>query len=127
MFHFHIGEHCIQITDTLLYLFKKVCFTSFPQTPFCFSSYRSKIQIHSRCADHISQLDTLTATLEFFFSSTHCLHCFKCPQVEIKKYYSPLDTQLYVCDPDINVDRYLHSIQTGIAMDAGYSSFKLSM
>lgn len=65
----HIGKHSVQITDTLLYLYKGM-FYFLPSNPLFFSSYRSKIQTHSRCADHISQLDTLTPTLEFSLEHT---------------------------------------------------------
>ena len=75
-FHFQTRVPHTDHTHISLFL-QKVCFTSFPETPFF--PQRSKVQTHSRCADHISQLDTLKRahTLEFFPPALYCMstHC----------------------------------------------------
>lgn len=72
MFHFqtHIGELSKEIMDTLIYFYKGMFYFLSANLFFCLEG--GKIQTHSRCADHISQLDTLRPThaLDFFFFLT---------------------------------------------------------
>ncbi len=101
-------------------IYIKVCFTSFPQT--FFFPCRSKIQLHSRCANHISQLDTLKPTQTLEFSPKHTctrlilLHMSTCCNELRNKY--PVESHR-THNPDANRGRYKHAVQTITAMDVG--------